>query len=282
MMLALLAAVSNAVASVLQRRAARAVPARKAFRFALILALVRDRIWLGGIAAMIAAFVLQAAALATGALAIVQPVLTIELPITVLILSRAFGVALDRRSWLAVGTMMLGITVLLVSAAPTPGDRVPTASEWALATIVTGCAIAGLVLAGRLATGLARPAALGVAAGMGFAFTAAFIKQSTSILSQDPSALARSWPPYAMVAAGLFSVFLLENALQSGPLVASQPALTISDPVAGMLYGALMFGEDIRAGAWILPEVLGVVLIIRGSFLLARSPPARAAHPARR
>ncbi|WP_308170097.1 DMT family transporter [Acrocarpospora catenulata] len=281
MILALFAALCNAVSSVLQRRAAKSVPEQKALRPALMLALMRDRTWLGGIATMIAAFAFQAGALGTGALAIVQPVLVTELPFTMVILSRAYGVSLGRRSWLAVGTMTLGLAVLLLSAAPTPGDRLPSAMEWALATIGTGGAIALLVFVGRLVGGLARPVAFGVAAGVCFAFTATFIKQSMSILTEDPAALATSWQPYAMVAAGLLSVFLLENALQSGPLVAAQPALTISDPVAGIIYGTTMFGEDIRTGGWILLEAVGLLLIIRGSFQLAQSPPVRAAAAAR-
>ncbi|GII86831.1 hypothetical protein Ssi03_48210 [Sphaerisporangium siamense] len=39
------------------------------------------------------------------------------------------------------------------------------------------------------------------------------------------------------MATGICSFFLLQNAFQSGSLIAAQPAITISDPVAGVLYG---------------------------------------------
>src|SRR5205085_939039 len=69
--LAVLAALGNAAASVLQRKADREEPEGQATGLALLWHLVHRPPWLGGIAAMIVAFLLQAAALATGAIALV-------------------------------------------------------------------------------------------------------------------------------------------------------------------------------------------------------------------
>jgi drug/metabolite transporter (DMT)-like permease len=127
--LALLAAVANAAASNLQRLAARTVPDSKAFRFSLIVALIRHPVWLGGIAALIAGFVFQAAALSQGPLALVQPVLITELPFTMLFLSTK----LAPRVWLAMAVMAVGLI---------PGRRRPDAAadirrEAALADPIT-------------------------------------------------------------------------------------------------------------------------------------------------
>ncbi|MEV4327486.1 hypothetical protein AB0J37_35055 [Microbispora rosea] len=103
--LALLAAAANAVASVLQRRAARRAPADEAFRPGLIWDLVRRPTWLGGIGALIAGFLLQAAALTSGGLALVQPLLVAELPITMLVAGWMFRVRVTPRTWLAVGAL---------------------------------------------------------------------------------------------------------------------------------------------------------------------------------
>jgi hypothetical protein len=78
-----------------------------------------------------------------------------------------------------------------------------------------------------------------------------------------------------MILAGLVSLFLLQNAFQSGPLVAVQPALTVADPVASIGYGVGLFGETIRLGAWSLLEISAVGLIVYGSALLSQSPPLR-------
>jgi multidrug transporter EmrE-like cation transporter len=112
-----------------------------------------------------------------------------------------------------------------------------------------------------------------VSAGLGFSFTAALMKLTVHELGRrDP---LTTWSLYAMVFAGLVSLFLLQNALQSGPLVAVQPALTVSDPVASIAYGVGLFGESIRLGFWSVLELLGVCLIAYGSVRLARTPPLR-------
>ncbi len=51
-----------------------------------------------------------------------------------------------------------------------------------------------------------------------------------------------------MVAAGIMSVFLLQNALQSGSIVAVQRAVTLSDPVAGIALGIFLFSDQVRLG----------------------------------
>jgi uncharacterized membrane protein HdeD (DUF308 family) len=58
--------------------------------------------------------------------------------------------------------------------------------------------------------------------------------------------------------------------MQGGPLVASQPALTLGDATVSLLLGVLLYQEHIRTGWWLLPQVLGVALIVTGVLVLAR------------
>lgn len=270
---AVLCAASNAAASVLQRREARTVPETMAFRPRLIWVLLRRPVWLGGVAALIAGFLFQAAALSFGGLALVQPLLVTELPFTMILISLVLKVRVDKRSWLATAALTGGLVLFLVTAAPSSNSHaVISPLQWGLAGGVTVLVVAGLILLARGVGPAARAAALGVAAGIGFAFTATFMRKSTLILRQDFAALPASWQLYAMVATGLCSFFLLQNALQSGPLITAQPAITISDPVASVLYGIMLFDERLRAGAWIVLELAGVGLMVYGSVLLARSP----------
>lgn len=273
--LALLAAAANAVASVLQRRAARGAPADEAFRLGLIWDLVRRPIWLGGIAALIAGFLLQAGALTSGGLALVQPLLVAELPITMLVAGWMFGVRVTPQTWLAVGALTVGLAGFLVAASPAPGDRLPGMMTWVVSAGVTAGLLACCVAAAIACGGPARAVLLGVAAGLGFAYTAVLMKRTVEELPAGARTLAGSWSLWAMVAAGLCSLFLLQNALHSGPLVAVQPALTVTDPVASTAYGVAMFGEDIRTGPWVVPELIGMTLILWGSVLLSRYAPLR-------
>jgi drug/metabolite transporter (DMT)-like permease len=272
---ALFAAASNALSSVLQRRAARSAPASEAFRPALMWHLLRQPVWLAGIGALIGGFVFQATALSFGGLSLVQPLLVTELPFTLVIAAQMFGIRLGRESWVAVGALTIGLAVLLAAARPAEWQRLPGRTGWALAAIVTVSLVAALVAVARLSGGVSRAAVLGVCAGLGFAFTAALMKQATDVLRKNPDALLTSWPAYAMVLAGLCSVFLLQNALQSGTLVVVQPALNVSDPIASIAYGVGLFGENIRLGGWAVLELLGVGLILYGSVRLAQSPPIR-------
>jgi len=60
--------------------------------------------------------------------------------------------------------------------------------------------------------------------------------------------------------------------MQAGRLVASQPALTLANPVVAVGFGIAVFGEHVRGGGWIVGAVVGAALIAASTVLLARSP----------
>lgn len=270
--LALLAGASNALASVLQRRAAKAAPEADAFKFALILDLLRSPMWLGGIAALIAAFVLQAAALSIAGLSLVQPLLAVELPFTMILIALLPPRGLTRVPWTAVVLLSVGLAVLLFALSPDEDYHLPSGPAWIIATTGTVGCVAALVALSRLIRGPVRAVLLGVTTSIGFALTAAFMNTATRDFERGLRAVVTSWQLYAMALAGLASLFLLQNALQSGSLVAVQPALTISDPVASIILGVYLFGEDVRGGPWVLLEAAGMALLLLGSIGIARSP----------
>jgi hypothetical protein len=221
---------------------------------------------------MIGGFVFQAGALAFGGLALVEPLLAMELPFTMLLIALFSKVQLSAQSWQATVAITVGLAVLLFAAAPGQGISAPDAYRWALATLaIAGCIGALLAVACFFRTPL-RTVLLGIATSLGFAFTAALMKGSTGVLKADPIRTLTSWQLYAMVATGLFSVALLQVTLHSGTLVAAQPSLTISDPVASMILGAMLFDEPVRAGLWVVPEILGVALIVYGVVEITKTP----------
>lgn len=270
--LALLAGASNAVASVLQRLVAKAAPDSDAFKPALILDLLRRPMWLGGIGALIAAFVLQAAALSMAGLSLVQPLLAVELPFTMILIALLPPRGLHRVPWTAVVLLSAGLAVLLFALAPDEGYHVPSTAAWIIATVCTVGCVAGLIALAWLLPGPVRAILLGISTSVGFALTAAFMNTATRELERGIGIAFTSWQIYAMALAGLASLFLLQNALQSGSLVAVQPALTISDPVASIILGVYLFGEDVQGGPWVVMEAAGMGLILLGSIGIARSP----------
>ncbi|WP_141585697.1 DMT family transporter [Actinomadura sp. WMMA1423] len=270
--LGLLAAASNALASVLQRRATEAAPEADAFKPSLIIDLLRQPLWLGGVGALIAAFLLQAAALSQAGLALVQPLLAAELPFTMIIIASLPPRGLHRVPWTGVVALTAGLAGFLIAAAPSGGRNMPGTGEWLVATVATvGCAAALVAVAWPM-RGPVRGVLLGVTTSLGFALTAAFMRTATREFPAGIGAVLTSWELYAMAAAGVTSLFLLQNALQSGSLVVVQPALTVTDPVASILLGIGLFGEHLRAGMWIIMEAAGILLVLVGSVLIARSP----------
>src|SRR5438270_678576 len=90
-----------------------------------------------------------------------------------------------------------------------------------------------------------RAASLGAAAGIANGIVAALTKSSAHLLRHGLVPLLTHWQPYALVAAGAASLTLAQSAFQAGSLAASLPMLTVVDPVASTLIGALLFGESL-------------------------------------
>src|ERR1700722_10700778 len=98
--LALGAALANALTSVFQRMGVENAPADKTLKLSLMTYAVRRGVWLLGFALMIVSFILQAIALHFGRLSQVQPILTLELVFLVVVLAIWFGFSVGRRAWL--------------------------------------------------------------------------------------------------------------------------------------------------------------------------------------
>jgi drug/metabolite transporter (DMT)-like permease len=271
---AVCAALSNAVATVLQRKAALTVPRSQGLRAGLIADLLRRPVWLAGIVAVIGAAVCQALALATGPLTIVQPLFVLELPLTLIVASLLMRRHLPRTGWLAVTVVVAGLAVALAAASPAGNRTHVELDRWIPALAVCAGAVAGLTVAAlRRPEGRARAACLGAATAISYAVTAALMKTAVHILDeQGLEGFLTAWQTYAFAATGVCALFLLENAMQAGPLVASQPALTLGDALVSLALGITLYEETVRSGWWLLPQLFGVALIAAGVFALARIP----------
>lgn len=270
--LAVLAAASNAVASVLQRYAARRIPNSESLRPSLILDLMRSPVWWGGIGGVIAGALFQAGALLTGRLAVVQPVLATELPLTLVFAALVFRRGFGWRATSGSLALTAGVALLLLSVSPSEGKATAPGFGWLVASLATVAFIAVLVVAGRATSGGRRAALFGGGAATGFAFTAALIKEATGALDHGVVGLLTTWQTYGACVAGLGTLFLLQNAYQAGSLAASQPVVTVGDALISLLYSAGLFDEQLRLGLWTIPAVLGLALILAGSIELTRSP----------
>jgi drug/metabolite transporter (DMT)-like permease len=290
--LAVLAACSNAVSSVLQRKANKRVPQSENLSLRQIQTLLHQPVWFFGILAITAGFLLQATALGTGQLSVVEPVLVLELPFTLIIASRVFRQRLGPSAWLPAGAMTAGLAGLLYFLAPAGGGAPRVHWYGWLAGIGGNLLLVGfLVLVARRGSfrnavaknsgrgqssgqpgGSFRAGMLAVAAGSTFGLTAALMKAMTRTFTEGLGHLFTDWPIYAMVATGVLGMFLTQAAMNAGQLIAAQPGLTLSDPLISVLWGVLAFHEQVRQGWYILGEVFFAGVIVAGVVMLARSP----------
>ena len=269
---ALLTALFNGLASVLQRIAASSAPQSRALHLSLFGYLIRRKVWLAGIGMVILAALCQATALATGPVALVQPIFIIELPFTLLVASRVNRRPLPRMTWWAVGLVTVSLGAGLAAAAPSGGSDTASTKVWVIALVVTGVFEAVVITVGVRARGNARAAALGLAAACGYALTATLMKTAVAALPHGAAAFFGTWQLYATAAAGVGALFLLQNGLQAGMLVAVQPPLTLGDALISVSYGVTIYGENIQTGGWLLViQIAAVIAITLGCIQLSRS-----------
>jgi hypothetical protein len=279
-LLALAASFCTATASVAQRQGASSIPMTDGFDVRLIFRLARRPVWLLGVASMILGFVFQLIALHFGALALVQPILAVELLLVFgyMALAARRRVKVKRRDWLAAAAMSAGLAAFLGLASPSGGRLHASGAAWLLAGLVTlGVVLIALAVAFGTgsragATGSRRAAVLGSATGISWGFVAAVIKELSSHLDDGVGAIFSNWSPYVLVATGAATMLLASHALAAGPLAASQPGFTILDPLSAGLLGVFMFGEHIRTGpVYLAGEVLSLAIVIGGASALSRS-----------
>jgi|tagenome__1003787_1003787.scaffolds.fasta_scaffold20988731_8 drug/metabolite transporter (DMT)-like permease len=282
-LLAVLAACANATSSVLQRKANRRAPQQDNMSLKLIWSLAHEPVWFGGILAVIAGFLLQATALGDGQLSVVEPILVLELPATLILASRVFGTRMHRREWGSATVMTAGLAGMLYFLSPSAGR--PQGVRWYAWVAGIGinlAAVGALVMWGRRGpAGHGRPsgqgsagqvAVLAVAAGAAFGLTAALMKGMTMTFSEGMTALFTSWQLYGMIAAGGLGMFLVQSAMNAGRLIAAQPGLTLSDPIVSILWGVLVFGERVRGGWYIALAGVSGLAMAAAVVALARSP----------
>lgn len=271
--LAVLGAAGNATASVLQRKAARREPESRSFSFQLMWDLAHQPVWIGGICAVTAGFLLQAVALGIGRLSVVQPLLVLELPFALMLASVVFRARLHAREWTAAAGMSVGLGVFLYTLRPGGGSvvQVPLPT-WILGIAVSLGVAATFVWLGTRRHLAARAVHLSVATGIGFGLTAVLVNGVAAAYTHGFAGVFTAWQTYLVIVLGPSSIFMLQNTLQSGRLVAAQPGLTLVNPIVAVTWGVTVFSESVRTGLWLLGTFGGAALIAACTILLARSP----------
>jgi drug/metabolite transporter (DMT)-like permease len=217
--LALLAAGANALATVLQRLGLE--ESAQGAGQGIVARIVRQPVWFAGLGLATVSFLLQAIALSLGDLSTVQPVMVTELLFLVVIISFWFHRRLGWREWIAVVGTSVGLGIFLGVSAAVGGHERPQTEDWTWLLVASVGAIVVASSLARRGSRSWRAACFGFAGGVAFALTAAFVKTAADQWGRGPWYVLSHWEAYAVAISGLSGLFISQHALDAGPVAAS-------------------------------------------------------------
>lgn len=256
----------------LQQRAASRAPLNDMLRPRLVVHLAHSPQWICGIACMVVGQLLSAFALGRASVSLVEPLLAANLFIALLLAAIVSKQRLCRSE--LIGCLMLGAGLAAFVVVGNPTIDQMSVAAWRLWISVGGIAALALTL---VAISRSRPLAdqatmLAGAAGCLAGLQDGFTRSSVLTLENDPAALLRTWQTYAVVGVALIVILLQQSAFEAGPLRRTLPALTVGEPLAGIGFGIVAFGDHLSTAAWALGlEAAGLVAMIAGVYVLANS-----------
>jgi drug/metabolite transporter (DMT)-like permease len=267
--LALLAAFAFALGTVLQQRGTLQTSAAEGDpRF--LAEIIRKPVWLLGGALQACGWVLQAAALNRGSLALVQSLCALSLVFALPLGVRLTGQRVGRRAIVGACATLLGIILFVAVGQPQGGTSQPEASAW----LTTGLVITGLILLlawqAQRRRGTVAAALFATAAGLGFAFQASVTKVFVTQLGYGLGAILSTWTTYALILSALAGFALQQSALKTGFLAPAMAASNAATLAMSVILGVTLFQEEISHGQdRLLPAIIGLALAIIGVVLLA-------------
>ena len=235
-----------------------------------LIQILHKPVWLAGTLLQVSGWIFQAVALDKGPLMEVQAITTLSL-----VIALPFGWWLthqhiDRRVVLGALIVVAGIIVFLSVGSPHGGTTHPSARTWWIACLVTLVLVLVTAGVGRTRQGAVKALLFGAAAGFGFALQTAVTKDFVTEIGGGVLSLLADWSVYVLIASAVAGFVLQQSALKTGvlaPAMASSNAVTL---FAGVILGALVYGETLsHGGGHLAPAIIGLVLAIVGVVLLS-------------
>ncbi|MGY4103557.1 DMT family transporter [Nocardia sp. R16R-3T] len=256
---ALIAALLFAVAAVAQQHAAATVPEDES----LIRALMRNPRWWAGIVGDAGGYAMQVAALALGAVLLVQPILVSMLVFALPLSARLNRRRITPRTWATAVALAAALACFLIVGDPTEGNTSAPLRDWIppLAGLL-GLLAVTVVVAFGTSDPTRRALLFGAVGGALFGLAAALTEYVTELFEGGLIHVLGSWQTWALVASGLIGLYLQQRAFQSGPLVASLPAVTIAEPLAAAFIGLTVLDEHLRTDHLGLAVIIVAVIIM--------------------
>jgi drug/metabolite transporter (DMT)-like permease len=261
-----------AVSTVLQQGAARTSARRRGPRgradwlpvLGLLGRLLRDPGWLVGWLLNVAGFAAHALALHRGSIAAVQAILVVQLMVALMLTAYRRGIRPSPRDWVGTVAVCAGVATLVLLRGGVR-QSVPSRASVALFVLVVVAVVATILVVARRLAAQVRTALVAVGAGCCFCVTAVLVV----VVTNDP---VLDWPLLCLVGSAAGGALLVQDSFASGSLPTALTAMTITDPAASALAGAVLFDVDRPAGLELTVGLpVSATLIVLGVVLLANS-----------
>jgi hypothetical protein len=261
LLLALGAAATTGVASVLQalaaRRAAGSSPGS-------VGRLVVSPLYLGGVSLDMLGFVCIVTALHWLPVFLVQCASASSVGVTAIVGRRVLGTVLGRRQVLALGGLGVGLVLLAAAAKAEAATAVARSAQWWLVIGLVPIIAAGAIAMRRL--GDRSGGLLAALSGLAFADTGI----ASRVLSDARSVHDVVGAPatYALIASGIAGTIFFAAALQRTVVTTATAVLFGVDTLVGSAIGLLVLGDSTRRG-FAAPAALGFAVTLGCAVLLA-------------
>jgi hypothetical protein len=271
LLLALGAALTTGIASVLQGLAARRANAASLDESPTesVGRLVLSPLYLSGIALDALGFGCTVVALHWLPLFLVQCAAASSVGVTALVGRRVLGTVLGRPSVVALATLGSGLVLLASGAKAEEATALARSAQWWLVIATGPVVVAGGVALQRAVRGSGSAHAggmLAAIAGVSFAGTGV----ASRVLSDAHSVRAVLIAPasYALAIFGVAGMAFFAAALQRTPVTIATAALFGVETLAASAVGLLALGDSTRDG-FVIPSALGFVITLGSALFLA-------------
>jgi drug/metabolite transporter (DMT)-like permease len=275
---ALLSAFLFATGWVAQQRVASSITVDGTKDPRFLKALMKRPLWWAGSLGDTAGYVMQAVALAFGALLLVQPLIVTSLLFALPLSAWWAGQKLPVRDWIWAIVLAVSLAVFVIFGSPTEGlDQAPLHRWRGLGVLMLAVVIVCVVVATRIRGNL-RALLLGVAVGLLFGATAALTKSVVSLLGEGLGAVLTSWETYALAVVITAGTYLQQVAFQAATLSSSLPAATVLEPLMAAVIGVAVLQERLQIdGFHEVTIALSVIAMTTATIVLSRASGKRRA-----
>jgi drug/metabolite transporter (DMT)-like permease len=271
------AALMIGIGDVLQQRSAQDVTNQPVGAVALFRRLLRDRRWWAGSLVAGAGFGLQAAALGLGSVVLVQALLVTSLLFALVISASMNHRRITRRQAVWAVLLAAAVTVVVTVGDPQAGSPRGSFKTWTIVALVMGPALILCVIGARMFSGAVSALLLGLVSGSLWGVFSVLTKGVVDQFGHGIVAVLRIPELYVWLVLAIAATVWEQSAFRAGPLTASLPAVTVSEPIVGSVLGIAVLGETLNTDDTGLVALgMSVAIMVTATVVLAHSQAAAA------